>query len=127
MDHARGAILVLNAHTAAAAHDECNPHGCEIVAAAGLKKSPTSADAVDVSYLFVAPAWHRRGIATALLRECIQRAEASSATTLRLLTISVYEAALALYRAHNFVEWRPREQIGEYTAIYLERQLRGSR
>jgi GNAT superfamily N-acetyltransferase len=97
-----------------------------LVAAAGLKASPTlPAGGVDVSFLFVAPVWRGRGLGARLLGACLQAAEAVGAPAVRLLSITVYEAALKLYASRGFAEWKPRETVGLYTLVHLEKRLGG--
>ena len=100
--------------------------GGALVGAAGLKASPTlPAGGADVSFLFVAPAWRGRGLGAQLLGACLQAAEAAGAPAVRLLSITVYEAALKLYASRGFAEWKPRETVGLYTRVHLEKRLCG--
>lgn len=57
----------------------------------------------EVSILAVSPAARGRGIASALLEECIRRARASGATTLGIHTEEVMSVALNLYQRRGFV------------------------
>ena len=111
---------------AAAAGLDGGPEG-SIVGAVGLKASPTlPAGGLDISFLFVAPAWRGRGLGTHLLRACLQQAEGAGAPAVRLLSITVYAAALALYKNVGFTEYKPQETVGLYTLVHLEKRLQGA-
>ena len=110
---------------AAAGHDG-GPEG-SIVGAVGLKVSPSlPAGGLDISFLFVAPAWRGRGLGAHLLRQCLQHAEGTGAPAVRLLSITVYAAALALYANVGFLEYKPQETVGLYTLVHLEKRLQGA-
>ena len=63
-----------------------------------------TADPARVRAFFVHPDWARRGIATSLLRACV---EAARAAGYRDLTLGATLPGVAFYRRHGFVETRP--------------------
>jgi predicted GNAT family acetyltransferase len=94
-----------------------------IVATVGLKVGAVPRG-LDVSYLFVDPQWRGRGLATLLLRAALKYAAAAGAPAVRLLTITVYAAALSLYRNFFFKEYKRRETVGLYTLVHLELKMK---
>jgi ribosomal-protein-alanine acetyltransferase len=85
------------------------------------------ADIAELQRIAVTPAARRRGIATALLAEVVDRARAGQADRLLLEVRETNEQALAFYAANGFVEVdrRPRYYRDGSTAVVMRRSLGG--
>ena len=85
------------------------------------------ADIAELQRIAVAPAARRRGIATALLAEVVDRARKSKADRLLVEVRETNEEALAFYAASGFVEVdrRPRYYRDGATAVVMRRSLEG--
>jgi [ribosomal protein S18]-alanine N-acetyltransferase len=94
---------------------------------AGYAGLMTAGDTADVQTLAVAPAYQRRGIATALLEALTAEATRRGASTLLLEVRADNQAALALYARHGFEQISRRRgyyDAGRLDALVLRRQLR---
>jgi [ribosomal protein S18]-alanine N-acetyltransferase len=95
----------------------------QVAAYAGLM---VSGDIADVQTLAVAPNYQRRGIATMLLAALIKEANRRGASTLLLDVRADNDAALALYRRHDFQQISRRRgyyDAGRVDALILRRVL----
>ena len=102
----------------------CKGPAGEIVAAVGLKKG--AGGSVDLSFLFVHPAYRRRGLARRLLHTALHAAAAlEGVKAVNILTLEgTYDAAIALYRSEGFrisARVAPSESGGcpHYTLLYM--------
>jgi [ribosomal protein S18]-alanine N-acetyltransferase len=85
------------------------------------------ADIAELQRIAVTPAARRRGIASALLAEVVDRARAGQADRLLLEVRENNEQALAFYAANGFVEVdrRPRYYRDGSSAVVMRRSLGG--
>jgi [ribosomal protein S18]-alanine N-acetyltransferase len=85
------------------------------------------ADIAELQRIAVTPAARRRGIASALLAEVVERARAGGADRLLLEVRETNDQALAFYAANGFVEVdrRPRYYHDGATAVVMRRSLGG--
>jgi ribosomal protein S18 acetylase RimI-like enzyme len=78
----------------------------------GAGAGPVATKWPEVRLLAVRPAARGRGIAEALMRECVRRARAAGAAALTLHTTDMMEAAVRLYKRMGFtrdpgLDWSP--------------------
>ena len=74
---------------------------CEASHVVGFATVLEGGDGVELEDLFVAPAWMRRGVATALVRDALERARDAGA---QRLEVTANDHALAFYLWCGFVE-----------------------
>jgi GNAT superfamily N-acetyltransferase len=74
---------------------------CEAGQVVGFATVLEGGEEVELEDLFVEPAWMRRGVATALVRDALERAHEAGA---RRLAVTANDHALAFYLACGFVE-----------------------
>jgi ribosomal protein S18 acetylase RimI-like enzyme len=78
----------------------------------GAGAGPVATKGPEVRLLAVPPAARGRGIAEAMMRECVRRARAAGAETLTLHTTDMMRAAMRLYERMGFtrdpgLDWSP--------------------
>ena len=66
----------------------------------------------------VLPAWRGRGIAAALLSDCLERARSDAAPSVGLHTAAIFHAARRLYEKAGFRQQREFEHLGLQFCIY---------
>ncbi len=68
-----------------------NTESCEVIGVGGITICPTRPECRRVRRFYISPQWRRRGVATALANQCIERAKSAG-----VLTVTCHAAASAV-------------------------------